>query len=128
MPAPYQTRVYHNSRPVFSVEKGLTKYVDSSRNTCIYIVTSRYLMTDDELIALHSLRKGILGYGTSCRVLSRSDEPTGYDEVPCVETDPDTGFIISQNALNPGTGQPYTPMRMPYYVYRVEDIIDKRLL
>ncbi len=84
-----------------------------------YKVTSLVELDREDLLKLRGL--GFLGYGQEFYI--RSQE-SGEDEVETSEVDRYTGKIIATPGINPYSKQPYTPRKIPYYVYVVESIVD----
>ena len=68
----------------------------------------------DQLIALNNA--GVLGFGQEFGV-TKSHEPAGEDNIPCVEVDARTGEPTGREAINPYTGVPYAASKRPYYMY-----------
>lgn len=111
--------VYRNKRPVLTVEMTGGRKLGNCYGSTTYRITSTNRMSREQINALRETR--MIGYGQEFYVKSQCDgkeAPAGEDEVPCVDSE--TG----QPAMNPYSGEPYKPTKMPFFVYEVEDRVD----
>lgn len=113
-----KTFVHRNPRPLLTIEHVRTISLGRCYSESLYTVTSRNRLDRETLVALREAN--LLGYGQEFGVKSKCDgteEPAGYDEVPCTVVDDVTGEVVCGDAINPYTGQPYPPSKSYYYKY-----------
>ena len=121
------TRTFLNTRPLLLIEEGPGANLGNCYTSMSYKVTSRHPLTMDTLRTLREV--GFLGYGQEFvayqldadgkrhSVTGPQSTPTAYDEVQCVDYE-DTPFqILTSPSINPYSGMPDKPLKMPYFVY-----------
>lgn len=115
--------IYLSHRPRLTIEYTGGKTLGNFYEASYYRVTSFCRLNLDQLQALRAA--GLLGSGQYFTVTSKcdgSEEPAGYDDVPCVvEID---GQVVDQPAINPYSGAPYGPVKQPYFVYEIDSRCD----
>lgn len=129
--------VYRNSRPLLTVENAGGAHLGNCYNSMKFLVTSLHPLSMEDIRALRNA--GFLGYGqefSCCQVTndnggwapvpqktldwqtSKDIQPTGYDEVPCVEIDAYT----RKPTGNLDLGKP--AKKSAYFVYECEACVD----
>lgn len=109
--------VYRNPRPRLSVTPNGGKQLGNCYSASYYTVISTYPLTDENFQAL--FESGAIGYG---QAFYRKEVVIGHDEVACI-TEVD-GAVTDLPAINPYSGKPYGPIKMPYYTYEVDTRCD----
>lgn len=134
-------QAYRNVRPNLAIELVSSRSLGRCYNAAVYRITSARPL---DSTAFRSLREaGFIGYGQEFTILHRKAdgsvqpvpdrldwrsvrdvEPTGFDNVPCVDIDDRTGEVVRNPSVNSYSGRERSPARVPYYVYECEDRID----
>lgn len=110
--------VYRNTRPELVIELKGERSLGRCYSESNWKITSMSKLTSEKIRELY--RSGFLGMGQEFHILSKCDGTESYagvDLVDCVVVDEDTNEVLSEQAINQYTGEPYTPIEMKYYVY-----------
>ncbi len=108
--------IYKNSRPRLLVDSTGGKKLGNCYHASFFTVTSTFELNEVAFAALFNT--GAIGYGQVFEVKSESKH---QDLVPCIGID---GDEVITNPVNPYSGNPYKPINIPYWVYKVETRCD----
>jgi hypothetical protein len=108
--------IYKNPRPRLLVESTGGKKLGNCYDVSFFTVTSTFELNETSFAALFNT--GAIGYGQESRIKS---EAKFQDLVPCMGIE---GDEVIENPVNPYSGNPYKPVNVPYWVYKIETFCD----
>lgn len=108
--------IYKSSRPRMTVESTGGKKLGHCYTASFFTVTTTYPLSDHEITGL--FQSGAVGYGQIHQLVSTE---TFEEMVPCIGID---GDKVIENPLNPYNGEPYRPINIKHWIYKIETRCD----